>query len=287
MNTEADENFSGIYEHGSQHAILRMSSTKNLTSSSQGILPAIAIKFLISGKESTNLFAMPNFTGKDELGEESWDFFHRPLGNRVDRFEDDSEDCERAALETKMLQANPFPYATSVVFPAVHDTSDYLDPQVIWPKTDTRFNAPYGLEYESTTHLANDNLAPWYDRVKDEWNPSIDTGIEKPFIDVYAWTAPKTLDGKRVKIAEIVLKSKLYTSVTGDQRLFFQHKRIKHDRKYWPRAWKNVDFQAPRDRDTTFAGIDNWTYTSEEDAEQAYLTSLTSGTGCPFQWLFQ
>jgi len=287
VNTEADENFSGIYEHGSQHAILRMSSTKNLTSSSQGILPAIAIKFLISGKESTNLFAMPNFTGIDENGDESWDFFHRPLGNRVQRFGDDTEDCERASLEVKMLQANPLPYATSVVFPAVHDTSDYLDPQVIWPRTDSRFKAPYGLEYESTTHLDDDNLAPWYERVKNEWNPSIDTGEEKSFIDVYAWTAPKSLSGKRVKIAEIVLKSKLYTSVTGDQRLFFQHKRIRHDRKYWPAAWKQVDFQAPRERETTFSGIDNWNYTSEEAAETAYLTSLTAGNGCPFQWLFQ
>jgi len=80
-----------------------MSSTKNLTDSSKGILPAIAIKFLLTDKESTNLFAMPNFTGKDENGKESWDFFHRPLSNRVKRFADDTEECERAALETKML----------------------------------------------------------------------------------------------------------------------------------------------------------------------------------------
>jgi len=287
VNTDPEENFSGIYEHGSEHAILRMSSTKNLTASSQGILPAIAIKFLITGKESTNLFAMPNFTGKDENGQESWDFFHRPLGSRVARFADDTEDCERATLETKMLQANPLPYATSVVFPAVHDTEDYLNPQVIWPLTDSRFKAPYGLEYESSTHLTNDNQDHWYERVKNEWNPSFESSIEKPFIDVYAWTAPESLSGKRVKIAEIVLKSKLHTSVTGDQRLFFQHKRIRHDRKYWPAAWKTVDFMAPRDRETTWPGIDNWSYTSEAEAEQAYLTSLTSGTGCPFSWLFQ
>lgn len=89
-----------------------------------------------------------------------------------------------------MLEANPFPYATSVVFPAVHDTSDYLDPQVIDPKTDSRFSAPYGLEYESLTHFPNDNDEPWYDRLKAHWNPSIDNGEEIPFIDVYAWTAP-------------------------------------------------------------------------------------------------
>ena len=115
-----------------------------------------------------------------------------------------------------MLEGNPFPYATSVVFPAVHDTSDYLEPQVINPRTDSRFNAPYGLEYESSTHFPNDNNENWYDRIKNHWNPSIDNSIEQPFIAVYAWTAPPTLGGKRVKIADIVLKSKLFTSTAGD-----------------------------------------------------------------------
>ena len=115
-----------------------------------------------------------------------------------------------------MISGNPFPYATSVVFPACHDTSDYLDPQVIDPKTDERFNAPYGLEYESSKHFPNDNDEPWYDRLKNHWNPSIDGSEELPFIDVYAWTAPESLGGKRVKIADIVLKSKLFTSRSGD-----------------------------------------------------------------------
>ena len=175
------------------------------------------------------------------------------------------------------------PYATSVVFPAVHDTSDYLNPEVIWPKTDDRFNAPFGLEYVGRENLEDDNDEPWYERIQNMWNPSIDSGIEKPFIDVYAVTAP---GGDKVKIAEIVLKSKLYTSKTGDQRLFFQHRRIRHDRKHWPAAWRTADFHAPRDKETTFAGIDNWNYTDEEEAEQAYLT-LTNGGGCPFSWLFQ
>ena len=88
VNDDPEENFSGIYEHGSQHAIIRLSSTRNLTEQSQGILPAIAIKFLISGKVSTNLFAMPNFTGLDDNDLPSWDFFHQPMGNRVKPFED-------------------------------------------------------------------------------------------------------------------------------------------------------------------------------------------------------
>jgi len=186
VNTEEDENFSGIYQYGSQHAIIRLSSTKNLTEKSNGILPGLAIKFLLSKKRSTNLFAMPNFTGLDDNGKESWDFFHQPLSNRVKRF---SETCELDSLEKKMIEANPFPYATSVVFPAYHDTSDYLDPKVIL-RTDESFRAPYALEYESSKHFPNDNDVTWYDRLKNHWNPSIESGEEMPFIDVYAWTAP-------------------------------------------------------------------------------------------------
>ena len=61
---------------------------------------------------------------------------------------------------------------------------------------------------------------------------------------MYAWTAPPSIEGsKRVKIADIVLKSKLYTSKTGDQRLFFQHKRVKKDMKLWPNEWKALDHE--------------------------------------------
>ena len=162
---------------------------------------------------------MPSMTGLDEKGEPSWDFFHRPLGNRVERLPDDG--CSRESLEQKMLSGNnSHPYATSVMFPATHDTSDYLNPQKIEPPTgpnpESSFKAPFGLEYEGAKQFPNDRNENWYDRIKDHWNPSIDSGVEEPFIEVYAWTAPPSLNGRRVKIADIVLKSKLFTSTAGD-----------------------------------------------------------------------
>jgi len=129
---------------------------------------------------------MASMTGLDENGEESWDFFHRPLGNRVERLPDDG--CSRESLEAKMLSGNPFPYATSVMFPATHDTSDYLNPQKIVPEqidldaTEWTYNAPYGLEYVGAKNFPNDNNENWYDRLKNHWNPSIDSGVEEPFI---------------------------------------------------------------------------------------------------------
>lgn len=75
--------YSGLYGSGSHHVIMRLSETRNLTSASTGLLPGIAFKFLVDDIRSENLFAMPNLTGIDEEGNTSWDFFHRPLSNRV------------------------------------------------------------------------------------------------------------------------------------------------------------------------------------------------------------
>lgn len=64
-------------------------------------------------------------------------------------------------------------------------------------------------------------------------------------LDVYAWTAPEgelDLNGNAreyLKIGEINLKTKLYTSEAGDNRLFFQHVRMNKDYRVWPRSWKD------------------------------------------------
>ena len=129
--------------------------------------------------------------------------------------------------------------------------------------------------------------------MKKHFNPFVEAGEEEPFIEVYAWTAPKSLGGIRVKIADLVLKSKIYTSRTGDQRLFFQHKRVKKDMKVWPNEWKALDHHFQRFDENgliipEFPGINNWVTTSEKEAEQAYLDSMSeTGSGCPFSWLFQ
>ena len=73
--------------------MLRFSQTANLHEDSKGLMPSMAIKFLISGYKSENLFGMPNFTGeyKDEAtGEKyhSWNFFEKNFKSRVSRFDE-------------------------------------------------------------------------------------------------------------------------------------------------------------------------------------------------------
>ena len=125
-----------------------------MTDESDGLLPSLAIKFLIDYQKSENLFAMPNLTGlyeNEDTGElePSWDFFRAPMKNRVDRF---TEECELSTVEKKMIEGNPFPYVTSIVRPAAVATDgvviDVEDPEL--------FRFPYQLEYEGVHHFPDE-----------------------------------------------------------------------------------------------------------------------------------
>ena len=54
-------------------------------------------------------------------------------------------------------------------------------------------------------------------------------------------TAPESLGGELVKIADIILKTALVTSKFADETLYFRHRPANHDRKYWPNIWRHND----------------------------------------------
>lgn len=89
--------FTGIYAQGTDTAILRLSQTTNLIESSKGLFPSIALKFLIDGRESSNLFAVPDF-----IGTESWDFFSKPMTNRVAPFDPVKNPIEVQTIQKKL-----------------------------------------------------------------------------------------------------------------------------------------------------------------------------------------
>ena len=208
-------------------------------------MPSFAIKFLVDYAHSENLFGMPNFTGKytdEETGDEysSWNFFEGTFKNRLDRLPDDG--CHREALEAKMLEANKEPYTTAIIAPAFWTTRSGVAPdgtaheQMHVEETDrsvrkdrSLYQFPFQLEYEGVQNFPDDRDETWYDRLKDYFNEQCDdsngdghceSGVK--IMDVYAWTAPEGLSDlngeprERVKIAEIDLKTNLYTSKAGD-----------------------------------------------------------------------
>lgn len=101
--------YTGIYETGSDHVIIRLSETANLTSESEGLHPAVAIKFLRDGTFAENIVATPNLTGSD-----SWDFFHEPMKTRVQPFDPETHPIEVDTKQKKMVEASSRPFATSV-----------------------------------------------------------------------------------------------------------------------------------------------------------------------------
>ena len=85
--------YSGIFETGSDHVIMRLSEAKNLNQHSKGLTPSAAFKFLIDGVESQNIMVMDSF-----LESSSWNFFEEPLKNRVTKFNPETHPIEVETL---------------------------------------------------------------------------------------------------------------------------------------------------------------------------------------------
>lgn len=122
---------------------------------------------------------------------------------------------------------------------------------------------------------------------------NLQDGESNHLMEAWALTAPIDLDGEWVKIADINLMSQLYTSNFADTRLYFQHRKINRDRKYWPWAWRNEDEDPKFDRhnlDNMWPAKNNYLPPGvvwPEDREEAkdLYTEQISEHGCPFAWL--
>lgn len=62
--------------------------------------------------------------------------------------------------------------------------------------------------------------------------------VGQPIFEVHALTAPASIGGEYIKIADIILKTELVTSKFGDTNLYFRHRRVQSDYKYWPKTWR-------------------------------------------------
>jgi len=82
--------------------------------------------------------------------------------------------------------------------------------------------------------------------------------------------------------------------VAGDERLYFQHRRVGSDRSYWDRCTKrdiNEDMMFEKIPENLWGHghkevYDEWP-ADREDAEDEYLDQILENNGCPFAWLLQ
>lgn len=77
-----DNGYTGIMNSTTENVILRVSEAQVITEASDGLTPAAALKFMVDGQESQNLLLQNSF-----LSSGSWNFFEKPLANRVKPFD--------------------------------------------------------------------------------------------------------------------------------------------------------------------------------------------------------
>ena len=225
-----DHPYTGIYASGTEHGIMRFSETTNLHEKSTGLLPSMAIKFLRDGVESCNLFAMPQFTQTD-----SWNFFKLPLRNRLQGFTMEDNPVEWETIRKKLVEGSARPFATAIghIGKSNLDGTDLVDDDVFVPY-ELWYTSPF--QFSDEPEMVDGEQVMFYDQLK-----TIPVGAT--ILEVWAITAPVAdqFDTERVKIADVKLLSPLITSTFADTRLFFQHKRVQRDRKYWTRAMRKFN----------------------------------------------
>lgn len=88
---------------------MRLSERNYLHEYSKGLSPSAAFKFLIDGEQSLNVFAMSSFLEND-----SWNFFEKPIGNRIEPITESDHSCEFQTMLQKILEANVHPFAVRI-----------------------------------------------------------------------------------------------------------------------------------------------------------------------------
>lgn len=104
--------------------------------------------------------------------------------------------------------------------------------------TEEEASTPYELDFRSTVHFddepeldAQQNQVTFYEQLR-----RIEAGTT--LFEVYGLTAPSELGGEWVHLANVNMVTSPITSLFGDQRLHFNHRRLGNDLRIWPRAWR-------------------------------------------------
>lgn len=230
----ANNGYSGVYAEGSETVVMRLSETNNLYEGAKGLTPSVAFKFLIDERESENIFAASSFQQSD-----SWNFFEKPLKNRVINKQDLEEmpanvtnEIIKETFFKKIVEGASKPFALGVSNIADTGNSGAKVPfeETVSPY-ELRFKSPLSGRF-SKTRSTNE----WYDDIKSKVH------MGENLFEVYAYTVASQ-DGPEteVKIADVRLQTPLYTSRWGDENLYFRHRPVFLDKKFWSKNVKRVN----------------------------------------------
>ena len=276
-----DDNFiSGMFETGSENVIMRLSEAGNLHEESSGLTPSVALKFLVDGDDSQNVFGMHSF-----LSSGSWNWYENRLSNRVVPFDPVTDYCADQTKRKKNVDGNEFPFGTGVAGVASHlENGNELNDSAVSVPYELSFEPPEGLEtyFSSEKPLDDDgNQINWYDQLRDHF------AVGDTIYKVTALTAPEALGGERKHVANLILKTTLRTSEYGDDYLFFQHFELEDDMDFWPSSWVNLgeDLEFDDDEEGFGDDIPEGVWPEDNEEAKAFFMEQERTYGCPFAWL--
>eukprot|EP00347_Sterkiella_histriomuscorum_P007493 403348710 len=211
-----NEGYTGIFETGCEHAIIRMSSaiqpdtTKTKAEQANGNLaPGFGLKFLVDGQPSKNIVTVT-------VHQDSWNFFKNDFQNGIP--------IPPEPLKSKLKTATEYIHHMGTGDISKHHTDGTVieNPQF-----------PYLLVFSPPDELRT-KFSDDYTKYFTEQLETIPAGTT-----LYKVMAVKESGAPRVHIGDIITTSEVTRSKYGDTTLFFKHQNPEEDVAVHP-EWKDA-----------------------------------------------
>ena len=180
-----------------------------------------------------------------------------------------------------MNEASVMPFALAVSGPAQYtNAGDKIHRKSVKAPYELRFKTPEKIRdrFESTRTKTD-----WYKEIRAKVN------VNENLFDVYVYTPEWNGNPmSEVKIAEVLLKTPLYTSRWADRSLYFKHRHVSMDRKHWSKHLKDIredPWLDMKDEDNRWGSTVPAGWPKDQVKAEAKYVEEEKLNGCPFAWL--
>ncbi|CDW86121.1 UNKNOWN [Stylonychia lemnae] len=222
-----NQGYTGIFQSGADHAVIRLSLAKQPDSTKptpaqaeDNFIPGFGLKFLRDNTHSGNLVAMYGVDGAN-----TWNFFRQDFSNHIP----DPISVPQQILGKKFATATPY-----IQYVGLSDIASYDQhgKQVSSPKF------PFQLVFES----------PLKEKYSEEYTQNFQDQLQQIpqgtlLYKVFAYADPSA---QKVHIADLTLTSPLVKSFFGDRYLFFKHQDMQEDLLLRPEWKSHLKVASPR-----------------------------------------
>ena len=238
--------YTGIFR-GAKHAIQRISETVKTVPHISKTVPGHGMKFLRDGMYSANWVAMFSFDGQT-----SFNFFKNRWTTIL---REPNNICARQTIGKHLATVTDHIGATSVMDLAMWDQYGVEEAHPHWP---------YQIDVEPY------DVYGWTDEYQNDFQDQMkEIPMNTVMYKVIAYDTPPEIGGEEILAGWLVTRSDQISSKWGDQKLFFQHRRMDDDIKRRPHYFDWLQF---------------W---PEGKFNDTPLINPAPGQKCPFFYLFE